>query len=197
MPPIAHPLVTPTAYLTQERASSGKSEFVNGRIYAMAGASRPHNLIVGNTFAEIRAQLRGRGCEAYVNDMRVKVARTDLYTYPDIAALCGEPQFEDEHVDTLLNPSVIIEVLSPSTESYDRGAKFAHYRRMDSLQEYVLVSQDTPQVEHYRRTGDSWVLTELSDLDAELSLASLDCNLALRDMYDGVPFPPDTSAPRD
>lgn len=197
MPPAPPPLVTSAEYLARERAATEKSEFINGRVYAMAGAGRPHNLIVGNTFAEIRAQIRGRGCEAYVDDMRVKVARTDLYTYPDIAALCDEPQFEDDQIDTLLNPSVIIEVLSPSTESYDRGAKFAHYRRLESLREYTLIAQDAPRVEHYLREGDSWLLTELNGVDAELSINTLGCTLKLSEIYDRVPFPPETPAPRD
>ncbi|MBV9772315.1 MAG: Uma2 family endonuclease, partial [Gemmatimonadetes bacterium] len=117
---LAQPLVGPEEYLAAERTARQRSEYVNGRVYAMAGASREHNLIVGNVFAELRAQLRGRPCEAYVNDLRVKVSRTGLYTYPDVVALCGEPRFEDEHVDTLLNPGVIVEVLSESTEGYDR-----------------------------------------------------------------------------
>ena len=183
---LAQPLVGPEEYLAAERTARQRSEYVNGRVYAMAGASREHNLIVGNVFAELRAQLRGRPCEAYVNDLRVKVSRTGLYTYPDVVALCGEPRFEDEHVDTLLNPGVIVEVLSESTEGYDRGEKFAHYRRLDSLQEYVLVAQDKVRVEHYARQGEHWVLTEFSDLQDSLSLTSLDCSVALRDVYERV-----------
>jgi Uma2 family endonuclease len=127
--------------------------------------------------------------------MRVKVTRTGLYTCPDIAALRDEPRFEDEHADTLLNPSVIVEVLSPSTESYDRGEKFAHYRRLETLREYILVSQVTPRVEHYLRAGDTWVLTELDGADAELTIASLGCTLRLADIYGRVEFPPDTPSP--
>jgi Uma2 family endonuclease len=195
-PPLAQPLATPAEYLAAERRSREKNEYVNGRIYAMAGASRVHNLIVGNLFAELRSQLRGRPCEAYVNDMRVKVQRTGMYTYPDVAAVCGDPGMEDEHLDTLLNPSVIVEVLSPSTESYDRGEKFAHYRRLESLQEYVLVAQVTPRVEHFRREGDHWVLTELDGTDAEVALSSVGCVLALGDIYDRVVFPPGGPSPQ-
>lgn len=197
MPPLSRPLATPGDYLARERAATAKSEYVNGRVYAMAGASRFHNLIVGNIFAEIRAQTRGRACEAYVNDMRVKVSRTGLYTYPDIVALCEQPRFEDDHVDTLLNPGLIIEVVSPSTESYDRGEKFAHYRRLKTLTEYILISQATSRIEHYRREGDTWVLTELSGPDAELSIASVGCVVRFSDIYDRVAFPSDTAAPRD
>lgn len=189
MPPLAQPLVTPAEYLAAERRATHKSEFINGVVYALAGASRMHNLIVVNTCAELRAQLRGRPCEVYVNDMRVKVERTEMYTYPDIVGLCGEPRFEDEEVDTLLNPSVIIEVLSPSTERYDRGEKFAHYRRLESLQEYVLIAQEVRRIDHFRRDGDTWVLTEVSDPGTPLTIATLDCTLRLDDIYDRVEFP--------
>ena len=190
MPPLAQPIVTPAEYLALERRAREKSEYVNGRIYAMSGASRLHNLIAGNIFGELRAQLRGRPCEIYTNDMRVKVQRTGMYTYPDVVALCEEPRLEDGEFDTLLNPSVIVEVLSPSTESYDRGEKFAHYRRLDSLREYVLVAQVTRRVEHFRREGDSWVLTEISASDGELTLSSIGCALKLTEIYERVEFPP-------
>jgi Uma2 family endonuclease len=181
--------MTPAAYLQVERGAASRSEFVNGRVYALAGASRVHNLIVLNTGSELRAQLRGRPCEAYVNDMRVKVERTGMYTYPDVVGVCEAPEFEDEQLDTLLNPAVIIEVLSPSTERYDRGEKFAHYRRLPSLREYVLIAQDIRRIDHYRRDGDSWVLTEVSEPDASLVLGSLGATLALADIYDRVEFP--------
>jgi len=126
-----HPsFVTPGEYLELERKSEIRSEYVAGRIYVMSGASRRHNLIAGNLFREISAQLRSKPCEAYVGDMRVKVGPTGMYTYPDIVAVCDEPRFEDSFIDTLLNPAVLVEVLSESTEAYDRGEKFAHYRRL-------------------------------------------------------------------
>jgi Uma2 family endonuclease len=195
MTPLAQPVVTPAEYLALERRAREKSEYVNGRIYAMSGASRLHNLIAGNIFGELRNQLRGRPCEVYVNDMRVKVQRTGMYTYPDVVAVCDEPRLEDAELDTLLNPSVIVEVLSPSTERYDRGEKFAHYRRLESLQEYVLVAQGTPRVEHFRREGDHWVLTEISDPGGELGLSSVGCVLKLADIYDRVDFPPGGASP--
>jgi Uma2 family endonuclease len=194
-PPLAQPLVSPEEYLQAERGSALKSEYVNGRVYALAGASRVHNLIVGNTFGALWSRLSGRACEAYVNDMRVKVERTGMYTYPDVVALCDAPVVEDEHADTLLNPAVIIEVLSPSTERYDRGEKFAHYRRIASLREYVLIAQDTPRIDHYRRDGDSWVLTEVSDPGASLALDSLGVTLPLEIIYDRVEFPPPGAIP--
>jgi Uma2 family endonuclease len=132
--------LTPEEYLARERQVDTKSEFYDGELFAKAGASRSHNLIVGNVTGELRAQLRGRPCEVYPADMRVKVSETGLYAYPDVVVVCGEPRFEDEHLDTLLNPTVIVDVLSPSTEAYDRGEKFAQYRKLASLREYVLIA---------------------------------------------------------
>jgi Uma2 family endonuclease len=195
MPPLAQPYVTPAEYLATERRATHKNEYTNGRVYAMAGASRVHNLIVGNTFAELRAQLRGRPCEAYVNDMRVKVERTGMYTYPDVVGLCDQPRFEDDSLDTLLNPTVIIEVLSPSTERYDRGEKFAHYRRLESLREYILIAQDIRRIDHYRRDGDTWVLTEVSEPESALVISSISCTLRLNEIYDRVKFPDSGAAP--
>jgi Uma2 family endonuclease len=188
MSSLAQSRYTPEHYLALERQAKYRSEYINGNIIAMAGASRQHNLIAGNVFGELRAQLRGRPCEAYINDMRVKISVTGLYTYPDVTALCGEPHFEDSHVDTLLNPSVIVEVLSDSTEAYDRGEKFAHYRRLESLRDYVLIAQDKVRVEHYVRQGDQWVLSEVSDLASTVHLPSINCEVALRDIYERVEF---------
>jgi Uma2 family endonuclease len=183
------PRLTPEQYLALERKAAAKSEYLNGHTYAMAGASREHNLITGNIFGELRFQLRERACEVYVNDMRLKVSSTGLYAYPDVAVVCGEPRFEGAHFDTLLNPIVLVEVLSPSTEAYDRGKKFAHYRRLESLQEYVLIAQDSVRVEHYLRQGEQWLLTEFSHPDDALHLASIGCNLPLREIYAKVEFP--------
>lgn len=180
--------LTPEEYLTLERKVTIKSEYLNGHIRAMAGASREHNLITGNIFGELRSQLRDQPCEAYVNDMRLKISPTGLYTYPDVAVVCDEPRFEDTHSDTLLNPMVLVEVLSSSTEAYDRGEKFAHYRRLESLQEYILVAQDCVRVEHYLRQGEQWLLTELSNPEDVLHLVSISCNLSLREVYAKVEF---------
>lgn len=178
----------PEEYLALERRADYKSEYVNGQIIAMAGASRQHNLIAGNLYREISQQLRGRPCEAYISDMRVKVGRTDLYTYPDVVVVCGEIRFEDTSHDTLLNPLVLVEVLSASTEAYDRGEKFAHYRRLESLQEYLLVAQDKVRLEHYVRQGAQWVLSEISALHDTLHLASIGCDVELQALYDKVQF---------
>ncbi|HEX2061543.1 MAG TPA: Uma2 family endonuclease [Thermoanaerobaculia bacterium] len=180
--------VTPAEYLDLEQRSETRNEYINGCIFARSGASRAHNLITLNLSGLLWSQLRGRGCEAYGSDMRVKVSPTGMYTYPDLVAVCGEPRFEDPHIDTLLNPVAIIEVLSESTEAYDRGEKFAHYRRIESLREYVLVAQDKMRVEHYRRDGEQWVLTEINDADGVLELSSINCRIALRDVYEKVDF---------
>jgi Uma2 family endonuclease len=183
-----HPDVTSEEYLVRERQAAYRSEYINGRVYALAGASHRHSLIIVNAAAEIRAQLRGRPCFVYVNDMRVKVSPTGAYTYPDVVALCGAPRFEDEQADTLLNPSVLIEVLSDSTERYDRGEKFAQSRRIESLREYVLVAQDRVRVERFVREGDVWLMNELNDLDSVLVLPSIDASVQLRDLYEQVEF---------
>lgn len=180
--------VTPGQYLGLERKSEIRSEYLAGRIFAMSGASRRHNLIAGNFYRELSSQMRARPCEAYIGDMRVKVNPTGMYTYPDIAAACGQPHFEDAFLDTLLDPVVIVEVLSESTEAYDRGEKFAHYRRLDTLREYVLVAQDKVRIEHYLREGEQWVLSEISDPDSTLHLASIDCHVILAAIYEKVEF---------
>jgi len=177
---------TAEEYLTLERSASSKSEFHDGQIYAMTGANREHNLVTINIAGELRSQLKKRPCEAYVNDMRVKAADARSYHYPDIVVVCGTPQFEDAHVDTLINPTLLIEVLSPSTEAYDRGGKFAHYRKIPTLREYLLVAQDQPSIERYLRQGDVWILTEAVGLEADVPLESIDCVLSLREIYDKV-----------
>jgi Uma2 family endonuclease len=182
---------SPEEYLELERKAECKSEYLNGFIFAMAGGSREHNVIAGNAFARLHAQVTGRPCEVYMSDMRVKISDTGLYTYPDVVVVCGERRFEDSHVDTLLNPTVLIEVLSESTEAYDRGDKFAHYRRLDSLAEYVMIAQDKIRVEQYARQGNKWILTEFSQLSDTLPLASIGCDLPLREIYDRIEFPGD------
>ncbi len=181
--------LTIESYLTFERQAETRHEYLDGEIFAMAGASRIHNLIVGNTFAAIHNQLKGRPCEPYTDNMRVRTPSSDLFTYPDVVIACEEPKFEDSELDTLLNPTLIVEVLSPSTEGYDRGIKSERYRSIPSLTEYVLVAQDRVHVEHYvRQAGDRWLLEELSDLGQTLELPSIGCRLALSEIYERV-FP--------
>ena len=181
--------LTPAEYLVLERKATTKSEYLNGRVYAMVGASREHNLIAVNMASELHGQLRERPCETYINDMRVKIAPAGLYTYPDVVVVCEKPRFEDADLDTLLNPTVLIEVLSPSTEAYDRGEKFAHYRQLESLREYLLVAQNRVCVERYFRQGAQWLLTEFSVRDDEIDLVSIGCQLSLRAIYAKVEFP--------
>ena len=182
------PLTTysPDEYIVRERAAEFRSEFIDGRIVAMAGASRAHSLISINLGREVSAALRGRDCETYDSNMRVKVADTGLYTYPDLTIACGRPEFEDGQLDTLTNPSVIFEILSASTEAYDRGEKFARYRRLSSLREYVLVSQTSARVERFARAGDVWVLTAIEGMDGVLELESVECRLSLGDIFERV-----------
>lgn len=184
------PNLSPEDYLVLERSAQFKSEYFEGEIFAMAGASESHNLIVANTLAEIRQHLKNRPCKVYANDMRVKVSPTGLFTYPDVMVVCGQAQFDDSHLDTLLNPTLIVEVLSDSTEAYDRGRKFEHYRKFESLAEYVLIAQHRPHVESYRRQPDQrWVFAESDGLDSSLRLDAIDCELALAEVYDKVEFP--------
>lgn len=191
MPTTAERLYTVEEYLEIERAAETetKSEYLQGRIVAMSGASRPHNLMSVNISASLHSQLRGRPCETYAADMRVQVPEADYFTYPDLIVVCEEPQLADAHHDTLLNPTVLIEVLSPSTADYDRGRKFEYYRHLASLREYLLVAQDRVHVEHYTRQDDrSWRLTETDDPEAELHLPSIGCTLRLREVYEKVSF---------
>jgi len=181
--------LTPGEYLELERKAENKSEYFDGEIYAMAGAKRRHNVIAWNLGGELRQHLKGKKCEAYPADMRVFVPQTGLYTYPDLVVVCGEPEFQDDTFDTLLNPILIIEVLSDTTETYDRGKKFQHYRSIESLREYVLVSQDEARIEKYIKQGDGfWVLSEAVGLEAEIEFASIECRIALAEVYDKIDF---------
>jgi Uma2 family endonuclease len=182
--------LTPSEYLSVERKSEYKSEYIDGMIVAMTGASREHNLIAVNISREFSRQLKGRRCETYASDMRVKVPSTRLYTYPDVVVVCGEPQFEDGELDTLLNPTVIVEVLSASTEMYDRGKKFGFYRTIESLAEYLLVAQDECRVEQYVRQADGrWLLSDHHSIGDVFALTSIGCELALGEVYDKVALP--------
>ncbi len=181
--------LTEAEYLDKERKAEFKSEFYKGQMFAMSGASREHILIAGNLVGELRTQFKGRCCEVYSNDMRVRIPATGLYTYPDVVIVCGEPEFIDAEVDTLLNPTVLIEILSPSTESYDRGTKATQYRRIPSLREHVLISQERPHVEVLSRQEDgNWLLLEASDLDQAMTLLSVSVSVPMREIYDRITF---------
>lgn len=184
-------------YLHRERAADFKSEFFDGEMFAMVGGTPTHSLIAANFVGEARQALKGRPCKVFTSDLRVRVDATGLYTYPDATIVCGELQFADDQRDTLTNPTVIVEVLSESTEKYDRGRKANHYRQLASLQELVLIAQDRPHVERYTRqpSGD-WLFHEDRDLAAQFELPTLGISIqngfsiALAEIYRNVEFAP-------
>lgn len=183
------PYVTPQVYLEQERAAEFKSEYCEGIIYAMSGASIAHNTISVNVTGGLWVQFKGRPCKVFNNDMKVFVESSSLYAYPDVVALCGEARFHDDHKDILMNPTVVFEVLSPSTEAYDRGVKFNHYQHLSALTDYVLISQDRIRLERYQRQADgSWRYTCHEDSEEMIRFEELQCELRLADVYDKVDF---------
>jgi Uma2 family endonuclease len=179
-------------YLSRERVAEYKSEFYQGEIFAMTGGSPTHNLISVNVVSRLRASLRGSGCRPFSSDQRVRIPANGLSTYPDIAVVCGELQLDDKDQDAITNPVIIFEVLSKSTERYDRGKKFHLYRELESLQEYVLVSQTEAQVERFVRQDDGdWLLTVLKGPEAILKFASIDVSLTLSEIYEDIEFQPE------
>jgi Uma2 family endonuclease len=182
--------LTPTEYLAVERKAAFKSEFYSGEMFAMAGASEEHCLVKDNVAREAGYQLKTGPCRVVTSHLRVKVNPTGLYTYPDIVIYCEQPRFEDDVFDTLLNPRVIVEVLSESTEKYDRGTKFRHYRQIPSLGEYLLVAQDQPLAErHVRQPDGSWLMTEFAGMDAVLEFETVAARVPFTEVYRGVEFP--------
>jgi Uma2 family endonuclease len=182
--------LTPEEYLAIERRNEYKSEYVDGEMVAMTGASRRHNLITVNITGQLYPQLRGRPCESYASEMRVRIPTTHAYMYPDVVIVCGEPRLEDDYLDTLLNPTVLVEVPSESTERYDRGRKFDFYRTIESLAEYVLVAQDECRVEQYAKQPDGrWLLTDHRSPEDVVELPSIQCTLKLSDVYEKVALP--------
>ena len=186
-------------YLALEREAEERSEYLDGLIYLMAGENPEHGRICTNINGQLYNQLAGSGCESFSKDMKVRSGPTPvqrnrtkgLYSYPDIIVVCGELKFLDEHRDVLLNPVVIVEVLSPGTEAFDRGEKWARYQSwLPELSEYLLVSQTKPRVERYHRQANGeWSYTRTEGIEAALSLSSVDCTLRLADVYDRVCFP--------
>jgi Uma2 family endonuclease len=190
MSTVSKRLLTPQEYLAKERLAPFKSEYHRGEMFAMAGASWEHTLIKDSLAGEARNQLRGGPCRVLTSDLRVKVSATGLYTYPDILIVCEQPQFEDKVLDTLLNPRVVVEVLSESTENYDRGPKFKHYETVPSILEYVLVAQDRPLVERYVRQPDgTWPRTEFSGISQTFAFSTIPVQIPLAEIYRGVEFP--------
>jgi Uma2 family endonuclease len=181
-------ILTPEQYLEIDRAAEIRSEYIDGEMFAMSGVRLPHTIIAFALGAALLAALRDRGCIVAGTHLRVRVSKDGPFFYPDVFVCCGEPQLADDYKDTLLNPTVIFEVLSPSTEAYDRGKKFAAYRRIDSLREYVLVSQTEPILEAYAKGPEgTWILKEFSGPDAICHLQSVGCDIALADIYRDVP----------
>ena len=178
--------MTEAEYLAFDRVSKTKHELFNGEVYAMAGASERHNRIAGNAYGSLWGQITPNGCSIYASDMRVRIPNGN-YAYPDVSALCGSPDLLTDELDILLNPSVIIEILSSSTESFDRGNKFTAYRAIPSVMEYILIAQDHPHVEVRARQSDgSWVIREYIQLTDRVHLPSIDAHLALTDVYRNV-----------
>lgn len=184
----AQPLtrVTPEEYLEADRVAEYKSEYYDGIVYAMSGGTYTHSLIANNFGAVLWQALRGGRCTVTSGDVRVRVTPS-TYVYPDIVVVCGEPAFAGDRRDIILNPVLVVEVLSPSTEAHDRGLKFIRYRTAETLQEYILVSQEEARVEMYRRQpGGEWLLTDYSGLDSACALGSINCSIPLAEIYAGV-----------
>jgi Uma2 family endonuclease len=183
--------IAPEEYLALEERAEYKSEYFGGEIFAMAGGSPEHNLVAMNVAGELWKQLSESPCRVYPSDQRVKVPDTGLYTYADVTVVCAEPQYEESRPRSLLNPTLIVEVLSETTEAYDRGDKFAHYQTLPSLREYVLVASDQRRIERYTRQegGAEWVYGECRAPAGSLALPSIGCVLSLPDVYGKVEFP--------
>lgn len=179
----AQTYLTPDEYIASERKATLKSEYLSGEIVAMSGASLAHNHITMNSANQLYNQLIESSCSVFTNDMRVGIREGASYFYPDVVVVCDEPRFEDNALDTLINPIVVIEVLSLPTEAYDRGEKSVRYRQLESLQEYILISQGQVQVEHYLRQGKQWILSEFRALEDVLPLASIEAELSLNQIY--------------
>lgn len=183
-------LVSPEEYLARERVAEYKSEYVNGQILAMAGGSPEHNLVVGNAITTLNNALRERPCLVFNSDMKVRVPSSLKFHYPDVTVICDKARFADDEKDALLNPLLLIEVLSPSTAAYDRGKKFQYYQEIPSFREYLLIAQDEPVVERYVKQADgNWLYTKIAGLENSVELVTLHCHIALRDMYAKVEWP--------
>jgi len=176
-------------YLALEREAEFKSEYLDGIIYAMSGGSPQHSEITANVTIALGSQLRGKPCHVFSSDLKVATDPHGLYAYPDLSIVCDEPRVQDEHRHVITNPTVIVEVLSPSTEACDRGRKFTHYQHLESLRDYILVAQDDPHIEHFtRQGGHQWLYSSATGLDASLTINSINCVLHLSEVYAKVRF---------
>ncbi|AMV34429.1 hypothetical protein VN12_20055 [Pirellula sp. SH-Sr6A] len=184
------PCITPDEYLHRERQAEFRSEYFRGEMFAMVGASANHNLIVSNGIQSLGLQLKRKPCRVFPSDLKLRVAATGLYTYPDLSVVCGDPQLDSDGGDVLLNPIILVEVLSDSTEAYDRGKKFEHYRTIPGLQHYVLIAQDRYAIDCFTRRDDAtWSLASCSTLEGKIELEAIGCQLLAADVYDKVVFP--------
>jgi Uma2 family endonuclease len=185
----AEKIYTPEQYLEFEREAEERHEYLDGQIYLMSGGSLQHSAISVNVSGELRLQLKGKSCQVLEANMKVGTAISSQFSYPDVSVVCGEPKSHDKHQDILTNPSIIIEVLSPSTERFDRGKKFARYQRIDSFTDYILIAQDEPRVEHFaRQANGTWILTVATGLKSKIKLTSIACTLKLSEVYDRIQF---------
>lgn len=194
--PQSETIYTLAEYLTFEEASDEKHEYLAGHVYAMAWGSPAHNQICFNLSACIGSRIQGTDCRGYSSDQKIWIEAVQIGTYADVTIVCGEPSFYEHHKTLLLNPRVIIEVLSPSTETYDRGDKWSYYRQIPSLTDYLLVAQQRVQIEHYSRDRDgSWQYLRETNPTGEIILASINCRIPLTQVYIGIEFPPAPSRP--
>lgn len=176
--------ITPEEYLQIEREAEFKSEYVDGTMYAMAGGSPPHSLISGNAHNQISNQLRDTPCLVFNSDLKVRVPDSRKFFYPDVSVVCASPEYDERESGVLINPLVIIEVLSPSTAAYDRGKKFQWYQQIESLREYILIAHDEPVIEQFvRQPSGSWLYTKVEGIEQSVALATVNCNLKLKDIY--------------
>ncbi|MEW6128263.1 MAG: Uma2 family endonuclease [Acidobacteriota bacterium] len=181
---------TPQEYLELERKAQDKSEFYFGEIFLMSGGNPEHSLISLNICSELRARLKGKNCRTFESNMKIGVPNSKLFSYPDGSVVCGEPRFRDNQGDVLMNPNLIIEVVSPSTEAFDRGKKFFQYQQIPTFTDYILVSQDEPRLEHYaKQKNGTWVLTMVEGLKGNLTIPALGCKVRLSEVYYQLTFP--------
>lgn len=187
----AHPIFSVEDYLDYERAAPERHEFLDGNVYAMAGESPRHSTICFNLYATIGAQLKGKKCRGFSPNMKIATNEKGLFSYPDLAIVCGEPKLHDKKGDVLTNPTAIFEVLSPSTEHYDREEKFLRYvNGIESLTDYVLIAQNLPNVEHFKKNaGGDWEKTEIAGINSILKIDSIECEIQLAELYDLIEFP--------
>ena len=182
---------TPEEYLALERDAEFKSEYFEGGIFVMQGASDPHTIIGINIAGEFYLQLKGSSCVARSSDIKIRTPDRGMFSYADLTVVCGQARFHDGTKDVLINPKVLVEILSPSSEAFDRGKKFAKYKLLESFTDYILIAQDEPQIDYFiKQPSGDWLQKSVSGMEAEISIASVDCTLRLSDVYSNVTFPP-------